>query len=488
MGVMGNVVRGQKEITQIGKESKKVEPDMMMNALYLGSLEGLDIWLTKSDEGVKGLANKRDWHVVKLTEDLFPMERLDLPETPRCQILGAVGANPNASGIHSASILLVDSSAKGQTSILGAKISTDTLSLIDGIIDTVDKYTYDRKDMCRVWSAVSTGGKYMGVLAIVQYTERKEYKAVAKVFDENLKLVWEKDYAVGATDAIFVDDEGTMYTMGMERTIVGEKFVTNMLDRYGANSYSADIQCDPIQDLQIVNVLGNKVLCSGLVKMTTADREKNVTSGVMTMVFDMDSTIISSFKIRFFQNEDKNILLNKNTKKVQRDQDIPMVAPLGSIRTPYGAVVAVGHRHHLRYVNSNGTVTNSSYGHGIHMIAFDTLGTVKWVRNLRRNDMTESDDDMLDLSMFNVGDTAYVLKNEDTDDPEEYNITEEADEYELGDKSNLVLYGISPEGDVTKRILERKTKHVLAGFGHRMDGSWVLLTFRGSKCRMAVMK
>ena len=92
---------GQKEgLTLIGEESKKVEADMMMNALYLGSLEGLDMWLTKSDEGVKGLANKRDWHVVKLTEGLFPMERVDLPETPRCQVLGAVGAESDASGIH----------------------------------------------------------------------------------------------------------------------------------------------------------------------------------------------------------------------------------------------------------------------------------------------------------------------------------------------------------------------------------------------------
>ena len=461
---------------------------MMMNALYLGSLEGLDMWLTKSDEGVKGLANKRDWHVVKLTEGLFPMERVDLPETPRCQVLGAVGAESDASGIHAASILLVDSSAKGQTIILSARVAADTLRLVGGGMDTVDKYSYGRKDLCKVWSAVSPNGKFIGVLTIVQYTERKDYIAVSKVFDENLNVVWAKDYAVGVVDAIYVDDEGTMYTMGMEQTSNGERFLTNLLDRYGANSYRTDMQCDPIQDFQIVNVIGSKVLCSGLVKMTTADPDKDVASGVMTMVFDVDSTNITSFKIRFFQNEDKNILLNKNTKKVQREHDMPMVAPLGCIRMPYGAVVAVGHRHRLRYVNSNGTVTNSYYGQGIHMIAFDTLGAVKWVRNLRRNDMTEFDDDMLDLAMFSVGDNAYVMKNEDTDEPKEYNITEEAEEYEVGEKSNLVLYEISSEGDVTKTILEKGTKHALASFGRRADGSWVLLSFRGNKCRMAVMK
>jgi hypothetical protein len=197
---------------------------------------------------------------------------------------------------------------------------------------------------------------------------------------------------------------------------------------------------------------------------------------------------MQSFKMRFFQNEDKNIFLNKNTKKVQREQDMPMIAPLGCIRMPYGTVVASGHRHHLRYVNANGTVTDTYYGRGIHLIAFDTLGNVKWVRNLRRNDKTDIADEMLELQMFAVGDKAYVLKNEDVDDPEEYIITEEADEYEVGDKSNLVLYELSADGEVAKTLLERKTKHALASMGQRMDGNWVLLSFRGSKCRMAVLK
>lgn len=486
MSLMSNVAQGQKELSLIGEESKKVEADMMMNARYLGSLEGLDIWLTKSDEGVKGLANKRDWHVVKFGDELVPMERADLPLTDHCRVLGAVGFEQNASGIHKASVLLVDSSARGKTTILRAKLKTDPLSL-EGM-DTVDNYTYGRKDLCKVWGAVSPNGRYLAVLTIVQYRERKDYISVTKVFDENLDVVWAKDYAVGATEALYVDDNGTVYTMGLERTSNGMCILTNVMDQAGANSYRTDKQCDPIHDMQIANVIGGKVLCLGLVTMTTADPDEDVTSGVVTMVFDRDSGSMQSFKMRFFQNEDKNIFLNKNTKKVQREQDMPMIAPLGCIRMPYGTVVASGHRHHLRYVNANGTVTDTYYGRGIHLIAFDTLGNVKWVRNLRRNDKTDIADEMLELQMFAVGDKAYVLKNEDVDDPEEYVITEEADEYEVGDKSNLVLYELSADGEVSKTFLERKTKHALASMGHRMDGSWVLLSFRGSKCRMAVLK
>ena len=165
-----------------------------------------------------------------------------------------------------------------------------------------------------------------------------------------------------------------------------------------------------------------------------------------------------------------------------------MVSMLGTLRMPYGAVVAVGHRHRLRYTNANGTIENSWYARGIHLLAVDTLGELKWVRNIRRCDQTDITDGLLDIHLFADGDKACLLKNEHHKEPVEYIITEEAREYEVGDKSNLVLYSISGNGVVSKDLMEKETKQMLAGMGRRMDGSWILLSFRGSKCRKAVMK
>ena len=279
-----------------------------------------------------------------------------------------------------------------------------------------------------------------------------------------------------------------MYTLGLESTSNGMRFLLNVMNRAGADSYRMDIQCDPIHDLRIVNVIGKKALCAGLVTMLSADVDKDLTSGVATMVFDVDSMSVAEFKIRFFQNEDKNILMNKHTKKVRREQDMPMVDMLGSIRMPYGAVVAVGHHHVLHYTNANGTVEDSWYAQGIHMMAFDTVGNLMWVRNIRRCDETDIADGILNLHLFADGDNACLLKNENRKEPAEYNIAEEGREYEVGDKSNLVLYSIAPGGEVSKSIIEKETKHALANIGRRADGSWVLLSFRGSRCRMAVMK
>lgn len=481
-------IRGQDNGFWMGPESHDLEADMMVNAHYLGALEGLDVWLTRSDKGVKGFANKRDWHVVKFTEEMLPMERVELPWSQHCKVLGAVGAEKNINGIHRASVLMVDSSVMGKTAILRARLSLDMMRLEGGKLDTVDTYVFGRKDLCRVWGAVSPNGKYVGVLTIVQYMESHEYMAVAKVFDENLKQVWVKDFAVGATNGIYLDDDGTMYTLGSERAKNGSRFVMSVMNKAGANTFGVLMECDPVHDVGIVNVTEGNVLCTGLFTLVTAEPGMDLTSGVVTMSFNVDSTQMEGFSMRFFQNEDMNIMLNKKTKKIQTERDMSMVAPLGSLRMPYGAVMVVGHHHALHRTNPNGTRDDSWYAVGLHLVAFNANGTLKWVRNIRRNDMTDLADEWLNLHLFAVGDKVCLLKNESIKEPQEYIIADEIREYEVGDKSNLVMYTITAEGNVKKTILEQETKHALANIGHRDDGSLLLLSARGSKCRMAKLK
>ena len=475
--------RGQnKELTKIGAESKKVNPDMLLNAQYLGALDGVDMWLTKSEDGVKGLANKRDWHVVKLSDALIPIERADLPKTHQCELLGAACYQQNAL------VLLVDSSASGRTTIFGARVSTDSLRLAEGRLDTVDHYTYGRKDRCKVWSAVSPNGRYFAVLTRVLH-KAKDTVYVTKVLDENLNEVWSKDFNFGYPEVVYVDDNGKVYAMETERIQDGMTFKMTLIDRSGADSYSNEKKCDPVQDLQIVNVIGKKVLCTGLYKSAAAKPKEDVTSGVVTMVFDVDSMSLTKFNIRPYENDDKNIILNEHTiRDQQRVRDLPMMTPLGSLRMPYGALLAVGHHHSLRYVNANGSVTNTFNGMGVILLAIDMNGNVKWVRHIRRNDISGLSDATIALHMFADGETAYVVKNETPKAPALYDIAKKAREYEVGDKSNLVLYGISASGEVTKSILEKNTKQVMANIGSRKDGSCAVLTFRGSKCRMAVLE
>lgn len=470
-----------------GAESEEIDFSTLLNARLLCSDSEGDLWLTKSDEGVKGLVNIHDWHLMRLTEEMSVTQRLDIPMSHRCKLLAATDVFESEAGGRKVTVLLVDSAEEGQTAILRATLSLDSLSLDGGRMDTVARYPYGRKDHCLVWGSVSPSGQYLGTLAIVKYVEIKEYTAVATVYDGEMNILWTREYAVGTTEGIYVTDDGDMYTLGTEATDDGMRFIFNVMKKSGADTYGVTVECDSVHDMQIVNVLGSQLLCSGLFTNEQADPEDQLSSGIVSMAFDIDSLAISNFSMRFFQNEDMNIMFNEDTKEIQRELGVPMVTPLACLPMPYGAVVAFGHRHVLHLRNANGTVDDSWYAKGIHLVALKADGTIKWVRNIRRNDVTDMAEGMLSLSLFAVGDTVCMVKNEHRKEPDEYIITKEAHEYETGDKSNLVLYTVTSDGGMKKTPLEKKTKHALANISRRDDDTLLLLTVHGDYSRMTLM-
>lgn len=487
--VLGAMVQGQGQVVTLkkGVEGKGVGLSSMLNARLLASDGEGDWWLTKSQEGVKGLANRHDWYTMRLTEEMEVSQRIDLPLSHRCKLLAATDVFDSEAGGRKVTLLMVDSSAKGQTAILRATLLLDSLTLEGGRLDTVARYSYGEKDHCSVWGAVSPSGMLLGTLAIVQYVEMKEYVAVATVYDEDVKVVWSREYPVGTTDGIYVTDEEEMYTLGAEERSEGMKFIFNVMKKESADTYGVGVQCDPVHDMQIVNVLGSDVLCAGLFTSEQTDPEEKVTSGIVSMSFNVDSMAMGEFAMRYFQNEDLNVMYNEDAREIRREPGVTMVTPLALLPMPYGAVVAVGHRHVLHYRNVNGTVDDSWYAQGIHLVALKGDGSIKWVRNIRRNDVTDLGEGMLTLSLFAVGDTVCMVKNEHRKEPADYNVAKEARKYETGDKSNLVLYSVSCEGEVKKSLLEKKTKHALANIGRRDDGTLLLLTVHGDQGRMVQM-
>jgi hypothetical protein len=278
-----------------------------------------------------------------------------------------------------------------------------------------------------------------------------------------------------------------MLTLGTEREGEEEHFIICVIDRRGGDKFNMTVQCEPVKDMRIVNVLGPQMLCAGLIKPADAKKDENLASGVATLSFNLDSMSIGGFTMRYFQNEDINILTNEKTKKIQRDRELPDVAPLSYVPTSYGFVMAVGRMVEEKDVNANGTKTCDYNGVGIHLVAVDATGAVKWVRNVRRNDRQTDSKALLRTPLFMMGETLCLVKNENRKEPGEYIISNDAREYEVGDKSNLVLYRFSEEGDVRKDVLERKTKQALGAAALRYDGTALLITVKGSKTRKMEM-
>lgn len=475
MGLISNGAMAQGVTLTKGEESKKVDDESVLNSWYLGRNEEHIFWLTTDDD------HDDDWCVLELDRNMAVLNRLALPLGEGFEV---VAINQNG---WMANVIMVDSSKAKRAVVVKFMVEMDSLELVDGKVDTLASFAMAKGDRCRVWGAVSPNGQYMGLLTLQEFRAKKQYTCKAMVFDRAMNELWNQEYPVGRTTSVAVSDMGELVTLGSGREGAEEHFFVSVINERGGDNYSMAVNCDRVNDMRIVNMLDRKMICAGVFSPTQSDPEDQLVGGTAMMVFDLDSTRITGFTLKPFENEDVNILMNKKTKKIQRDKEVPMVVPLASTATPWGAVLAVGHRHTLRYKNANGTISTTYYCQGIQLVAVDDNAEVKWVRNFRRNDFEKEEDDMLYIALFAQGDAAYLVKSENAKYPADYNIAKEAKEYEMGDKGNLVLYRVAESGDVTKDILEPKTKHMLVAAAMCDDGSVLLTTMRGKKSRLVEM-
>lgn len=467
---------------QLGCESKHTDEEMILNGHYIGQHNGLDCWITQTENGSNIFVRNRDWQVVHLDSNLVPVGRLELPKTSKCRHVASVMKESMASA------LLVDSSDDEQTLILRARVDMDSMTLVGGWIDTLHAFPLASKDLCKVWGAASANGEYVGLISVVEYTQTKQYTATTTLFDATMTPLWTRQYALGATDMIHVSNQGEIITLAVEDDGEKQHFIFNVMDEQESATYDISINCDRIQNMRIINTVGRHVVCAGTWSPLNSDPEDRITGGVVGMSFNLDSTNITGFTLRPFQNEDMNILMNKKTKKVQREQTLSFISPTACVATPYGGVISVGRNYAENRINNNGTVSTEHHAVGLHVAAIDTTGDIRWVRNFRRNDISEDGLARLYTALVSDDDNVYLLKTECRKYPNIYEISKEAKEFELGGKGNTVLYSISPEGDVSKTIVEQKYKGVLIGVDQRRDGTMLLLSLRGSKTRLAKLK
>lgn len=468
-------VWGQLALTRHA-ESKKMDMQILKDGLYAGQHNGLDCWVGEGRKGRK--------QVVLSDHNLEPLGRMEMVESSVNYTLLSASA---LKGMLSA--VLYDSPDRQHTVVYGALVDLDSMKPA-GIepITVLDSFSYGKKDRCMVWAATSPNRQYTALTVIVEYTERNQYSARVRLMDSHLNTVWAKDYAMGSMEHMCVTDRGRVVTLGQERDGEETHIVYNIIDEHRSDSYEVTVTCDPMRELRLAGVVGSHVMAVGTFMPAGADPDEMLCGGVVGMSFDMDSALMTGFTMRPFQNEDMNILYNKKTKKIQRDQVVDLVSVLDATTTQWGAAVAVGRNFMNAHVEDNGTTTKGYYREGIHLVGIDTLGRVCLVRNIRRNDVQKGSDDMLRIGLLSRYGTIYIVKSEHKSYPATYDISKEAKEFAVDTKGNLVVYTIQPGGEVGKTVVETKTPHALVRCVMRPDDTMELLTADGSRKRMAELK
>ena len=449
--------QAQLEINK-GPESRSISPSKLDNARYIGAHDSLNVWV---------LATRHGWKVMGLDHKMGIAGSAEL-RTKADELLTAT-INGN-----SATLILAERT-KRNVAVLVAHIGLDGTTAVD----TMANYAItSRKDRCLLWGATSPMGEKMGMVAVVEFAETKEYTSVAYVMDMTGKEIYHKEYALGSMQQMYVTDDGRIVTLDILRTSKQSTLTVNYVTPEYALSGDTTVNCEPIRDMEIVNVVGNRMLALGTINGPGRKGDK-LCGGVVAFAYDLSSSTMINFNIRQFATEDVNVLYNRPTKKVSGETLPQNVSTVGMLAMPYGGVVALSRNFDKVTTHDNGTTTHRYTRMGLHVVAFNADGEMVWVHNIRRNDVSKKDGDMLRVGLFAIGDKLCIIKNESNKLPVEYDISYTAKEMMENKRSNIVIYDIASDGFVGKTIIETKTKHKV--FSTTPEGD--IITVRGHHVR-----
>lgn len=463
----------QQAIVARGSETKNVSPENLASGFYVGMHDNADCWIFEGKKDVKQL--------VVTNQNLEALRLVEIPDSRNAKVLtAAIDGN-------TATVIMTDDSKKERTLVLRHTVDLTT-GTVGTVPDTLQNITYGRKDECMVWGTTSPDGKLIALVSIVVFTQQKQYHSEISLLSANGDELWGKEFALGSMSNLFVTNEGRIVTFGIEPEGEETHFIFNVLSQYKDAAYSVAVKCDPIREMKLVNVIGNHALVLGTINPPEKDPAKNFTGGTIGLSFDIDHAALTGFFMRPLQNEDMNILYNKKTKKMQRDQYADHVETLAYTPTPFGAAMVVSRCFTETITDDAGDLVEARKSVGLHMVAIDTLGKVKWIRNFRRNDISKGTDYLLGVGLTTTNKGLALVKAEHPKFPATYDIANDAKKYVVGDKSNLVVYTIADNGDVSKLVVESKAKQTHMRTVKRPDGTLLFLSARGKKVRTATLK
>ncbi|MBQ8702794.1 MAG: hypothetical protein IJ524_00270 [Bacteroidales bacterium] len=458
-----------------GQESKRLSSEELLAARYIGEQNRLDAWIMEGRRHVK--------QVVLTDANLEPVSVSPIEGSGKWEVLSAT---PTA---YRTGVLLAERGTK-RTVVLRCEVDADSRAVVERP-DTVAVFDYGRKDECLVWGATSPSGRYSALVVVVRMAQDQRYTTYTALFDSRMQRVWEREYGLGSLHEVVVTDDGRVVTLGVEsgerRVESGEEevhFIYNVLDSVHATTYDAVVKCAPVGEMHLVNVVGPYAVAAGTYRPTTGRNAGELTAGVLTLTFRLDAGELTGITMRPLQNEDVNVLLNEKTKKLQKQQTLDHVATVGSVATGYGAVLALSREVEVERTSDGGAAVREGYGTGLSLVAVDTTGRVRWVRNVRRNDVRR-DGGLPTLGLAAGGERVCVVKSEHGKTPAIYDISAEARELKEGEKGQVVLYAVSAEGEVEKLVLEAKSKLTVLRAVTRKDGTLVYVGEQGKRTRLA---
>lgn len=447
----------------VGQESKAVSPDVIENAIPMGHLDSTSVWLTQVKHG---------WQLMSLDANLQIAGTADIEIDADRMLAATMKGN-------TATMLLVKNE-KQTTSLLVAHLSVDGAATVD----TLAKYVMpNRKDKCLVWGAKSFGGNYIGAVTVQQFRDSMEYVATAFMLSADGKTVYKREVPMTSIEQIFVTDDARIVTLATENTETGVNLMVNYVTSKHDDVSSNSINCNPMRDIRIVNVVDNRMMAIGIT-YARGYRSNRAVQSVVTVAFDLASASVYNYTMRTFTDEDVNILYNRYVRKKVKNHLIENLSIMGAMPIGNGGAIVLS-RSFEELKNTNDGINHHIFQRmGLSVVGVNPEGEVAWVSNIRSHNLQDGSGSNLHLGITGDGNKLYIFKSESTKEPRQYEIDRTAVTHKAGKKCNLVCYTLEHNGFVEKYLLEYNSKYNFLVAA----GSNEIITVRGRKLRRGVIE
>lgn len=328
----------------------------------------------------------------------------------------------------------------------------------------------EKNDESYVWSACSPDKQYYGVVYAIW--GKKNNRAVAMLFDRDMNKLWERSMFYSDVFNVIVTNSGSIVTMRMgavEENKDITAFRVNMVSAEGEKHGQYILDAD-VSDVALLNSDGNRVLAValegkggyGLLRFGALGSRQY--TGLWGLVFDLDKQEIVTANRHPFT--DKELLTFSNeplgTKVV--DHSIYFIRKVDECTTPQGGAVIYQHAWHeeTRNVRTGMTMNETVHSQGILVVQANMGGELTISRLPQNNQNAGWPDVGADLLMH--GDRLYVVTNESKEESDEYTPDQPAKRSKslLLANTALSVYWFTPDGQGSKRVVERERKALLS--------------------------
>lgn len=340
------------------------------------------------------------------------------------------------------------------------------------------------------WEA-SSPNKAFHCLIYVLLDEKQNSAEFAEILlDNELNILWEKQYNLRALNDIFVTNEGQVVTMGYNSNPEKEasSFIFSILDINNENSFLSEAQHFTAQKAAIVNYVNHKLVVSGLLRSSESTRRDTYYDGVFGLAFDFAANTCHSDTVHF-TNTELNVFGNEKGTKKNKYGFADALVHEQQAQTTFGGAALFRRFYVVESRDYSGLSSRVFNQIGAVAVATDTNGHIIWHRPFRSETVQGEFGNLINIDIFGRGDQVYLMQNEHEKSPQTYDIAPTVKKLKATINSCcLAIYGISYDGSVQKNLFNQDSREMLIDNLFRLDDThYIFMRAKGGHSTLGTL-